>query len=116
MKFSFLTAVILSATAIFSSCNQKAMNSENQSVTKEAQLEWSGEYMVDGCGFKLTIDGKDYKPEDEAVIGEEFKQEDATMPVKVTYTETGEIIDRRCGLSTQDRSMPGIRIVSIEKL
>ncbi|NDK56656.1 hypothetical protein [Pontibacter fetidus] len=92
------------------------MNPENQAITKEAQLEWSGEYMVDGCGFKLTIDGKDYKPEDEAVIGDEFKQEETTIPVKVTYIETGEMIDRRCGLSTQDRSMPGIRITYIEKL
>ncbi|MEJ8757182.1 hypothetical protein WG947_09260 [Pontibacter sp. H259] len=113
MKFF---AFILASAALLSACSQKNMNSENTAITKEAQLEWSGEYMVDGCGFKLTIDGKDYKPEDEAVIGEEFKQEEATIPVKVTYTETGEMIDRRCGLSTQDRSMPGIRIVSIEKL
>lgn len=115
MKLSLLAAA-LSVTAILASCSQKNMNPENQAITKEAQLEWSGEYMVDGCGFTLTIDGKDYKPEDEAAIDESFKIEEATIPVKVTYTETGEIIDRRCGLSTQDRSMPGIRIISIEKL
>lgn len=109
-------AFILAFAAILSACSQKNMNSENKTITKEAQLEWSGEYMVDGCGFKLTIDGKDYKPEDENAIGDEFKQQEAAIPVKVTYTETGEMIDRRCGLSTQDRSMPGIRIVTIEKL
>jgi len=113
MKF---LSLILVAAATLSACSRTNMDSENKAITKEAQLEWSGEYMVDGCGFKLTIDGKDYKPEDEAVIGEEFKQEEAPIPVKITYTETGEMIDRRCGLSTQDRSMPGIRIVTIEKL
>ncbi|MBJ6118937.1 hypothetical protein JAO76_12080 [Pontibacter sp. BT310] len=116
MKHLSLAAAIVLMVVNFSSCSQKNMNSENNAITKEAQLEWSGEYMVDGCGFKLTIEGKDYKPEDESAISEEFKQEENLIPVKVTYTETGEIIDRRCGLSTQDRSMPGIRIISIEKL
>ena len=116
MKYLSLAAAITFMAASFTSCSQKNMTTENNAITKEAQLEWSGEYMVDGCGFKLTIDGKDYKPEDENAIGEEFKQEDNMILVKVTYTETGEIIDRRCGLSTQDRSMPGIRIISIEKL
>ncbi|MBB6610825.1 hypothetical protein H7F15_07235 [Pontibacter sp. Tf4] len=115
MKLSLLAAIV-SASALLASCSQKNMNSKDQTITKEAQLEWSGEYMVDGCGFKLTIDGKDYKPEDEATIDDSFKVEEGTVPVKVTYTETGETIDRRCGLSTQDRSMPGIRIISIEKL
>ncbi|NEM98388.1 hypothetical protein [Pontibacter burrus] len=89
---------------------------KNNTITKEATLDWSGEYMVDGCGFKLIIDGKEYKPEDEAAIDESFKAEEGATPVRVTYTETGETIDRRCGLSTQDRSMPGIRIISIERL
>ena len=111
-----LLATVFSAMAILAGCSQKSMNTEDQTITKEAQLVWSGEYMVDGCGFKLIIDGRDYKPEDEEAIDASFKTEEGTIPVKVTYTETGETIDRRCGLSTEDRSMPGIRITSLERL
>ena len=113
---TLLAAVILTTVSLFTSCTQKNMSSENHSITTNAQLEWSGEYMVDGCGFKLIIDGKEYKPEDEAAIDESFKQSEESVDVKITYTETGEMIDRRCGLSTQDRSMPGIRIISIERI
>ena len=114
--FLLLAAFILSVACLFTSCSKKNMNSENNPLTTNAELEWSGEYMVDGCGFMLKINGKDYKPEDEEAIDASFKIEGEPIPVKVTYTETGEMIDRRCGLSTQDRSMPGVRIVSIEKL
>ncbi|WP_242928429.1 hypothetical protein [Pontibacter vulgaris] len=112
MLNNLITTALLATTLAFTSCSK---NMTNTTENADAILEWSGEYMVDGCGFKLTIDGKDYKPEDESVIGDEFKQEDTTIPVIVTYTETGETIDRRCGLSTQDRSMPGIRIITIKK-
>ncbi len=113
---SYIAVIILLGSFILGACNSKTMQQENTSKTQEGQLEWTGEYMVDGCGFVLKIDGQDYKPEDENAIGEEFKIEGEPIPVRVTYTLTGETIDRRCGLATQSRAMPGIRIQTIERL
>ncbi len=77
-------------------------------------LFWSGEYMVDGCGFHLVINDTNYKPDNEDDIGDAFKTE-ASVPVRVRFERLQQQIDRRCGLATQSRAMPGIRVLSISR-
>jgi hypothetical protein len=107
-----LAAPFILAALSLTSCKNDGMT--QQSEMKEALLVWSGEYMVDGCGFHVVIDDRQYKPEDEEAILEEFKVEEP-QPVLLSYDLTGETIDRRCGLSTESKAMPGIRIKSIQR-
>jgi len=107
-----LTALTLLTVISFSSCRNKIMDKETKKT--EGLLVWSGEYMVDGCGFHVVINDREYKPEDEEAIDESFKTEEP-IPVLISYELTGETIDRRCGLSTESRAMDGIRIISLEK-
>lgn len=82
--------------------------------TANAMLVWSGEYMVDGCGFEVLIDGKRYKPDNENEIDEAFKVEGET-PVLITFEQLGRQLDIRCGLSTESRAMDAIRVVTVKK-
>ena len=109
-----LLATVFSAMAILAGCSQKSMNTEDQTITKEAQLVWSGEYMVDGCGFEVVISNKKYKPENEDEIDESFKVE-GSMPVLVEFVRLGTQLDRRCGLSPESKAMDAIRVVSVKR-
>lgn len=104
--------LVLSALALFASACQNGM--EQDTETADALLIWSGEYMVDGCGFEVEIDGKRYKPDNENDIDEAFKVE-GEIPVLITFERLGRQLDIRCGLSTQSRAMDAIRVVSVKK-
>jgi hypothetical protein len=93
----------------FNSCDE-----EEQVYTKEAILKWTGDYAVDGCGFFLKIDDKDYKPENENFISDEFKNfPNLSVLVKFIYLERK--IPYGCGL-TGPHQIAGIKIISIEKI
>lgn len=112
MKTPQLLAAILCAATFFITSCQDSMQQGTE--TADATLIWSGEYMVDGCGFEVMIQDKKYKPENEDDIDESFKVE-GSMPVLVEFVRLGEQIDRRCGLSPESRAMDGIRVISIKK-
>jgi len=66
------------------SCNEAA----EEVYTKEAILKWQGYYAADGCGFFVEIDNKEYKPENENFIGDEFKiSGDISVIIKFKYSE-----------------------------
>ncbi|QCR21786.1 hypothetical protein [Pontibacter sp. SGAir0037] len=106
-----LTYIFL-LTAVFfgSACHT---GKQNETDKAEAIIYWSGEYMVDGCGFEVEMNGKKYKPENEDAIPEVFKKQEQSK-VELTYALLDETIDRRCGLATVSREMPAIRIVYVE--
>jgi len=104
-KYIFLLLLLFA----FISCDE-----EEQVYTKEAVLKWQGYYAADGCGFFLEIDNKEYKPENENIINDEFKVSDSTL-VLVTFECLREKIEYWCGWSGQ-LQMEGIKIKSIEKL
>jgi hypothetical protein len=106
-----LVALLCAATLFIASC-QDSMQQGTE--TAEATLIWSGEYMVDGCGFEVVIKDKKFKPENEDDIDESFKVEGA-IPVVVEFERLGEQIDRRCGLSPESKAMDGIRVISVKK-
>jgi len=93
---------------IFVSCNE-----ENDVYTKVAILKWQNP-AGDGCGFFVEIDKKEYKPESENIISEEFKTSDS-IPVIVTFIYLDKKLTYWCGWSGQIQS-DGIKIISIERL
>jgi hypothetical protein len=104
-KYIFLLLSLI----VFFSCDE-----EEQVFTKEAILKWQGDYAVDGCGFFLEINKKEYKPENEDFLGDEFKTgEDISVIVKFKYSE--KKITYACGWMDQLRT-DGIKIISIEKI
>ncbi|MBX0335311.1 hypothetical protein K3G39_18910 [Pontibacter sp. HSC-14F20] len=112
MKNLLLSAIlVLMTTLAFTACQN---NTEGNAETDDAILFWSGEYMVDGCGFEVEINGKRFKPDNENEIDEAFKMEGET-PVMITYEKLGRQLDIRCGLSTQSRAMDAIRVISVKK-
>ncbi len=112
MKTTYLLIALLGLCAfMITSCQNGSNDSEE---TANALLIWSGEYMVDGCGFEVEIDGKRYKPDNENELDEAFKVEGET-PVVLTFERLGRQLDIRCGLSTQSRAMDAIRVVSVKK-
>lgn len=111
-SINLLGALLLLVALSFNSCQNESMKQQSEKI--EGLLVWSGEYMVDGCGFHVVINDRQYKPEDEEAIDQAFKTEEP-VPVLITYELTGETIDRRCGLSTESKAMDGIRILSIER-
>jgi hypothetical protein len=106
-----LTAILSAATIMLSSC-QDSLQKETE--TAEATLIWSGEYMVDGCGFEVVINDSHFKPENEDEIDAAFKVE-GEHPVVIEFERLGRQIDRPCGLSPESRAMDGIRVVSVKK-
>jgi hypothetical protein len=109
------TCIAIALVGLFAIMLTSCQNSSNDSgETANATLIWSGEYMVDGCGFEVEIDGKRYKPDNENEIDETFKVEGET-PVVLTFERLGRQLDIRCGLSTQSRAMDAIRVVSVKK-
>lgn len=109
------TCIALTLVGLFSFMMTSCQNgSDDSPETANAMLVWSGEYMVDGCGFEVLIDGKRFKPDNENEIDEAFKVEGET-PVQVTFERLGRQLDIRCGLSTQSRAMDAIRVVSVKK-
>ena len=112
MKYFSFVAVALLLTLLTSSCGNDTL--QQTSKTDEALLVWSGEYMVDGCGFHVVINDRQYKPVDEEAIDAIFKTDEPT-PVILSYELTGETINRPCGLSPESREMDAIRIQSIKR-
>lgn len=106
-----LLPLMLSSMLLFASCQNGADDTQESA---DAVLVWSGEYMVDGCGFEVEIDGRRYKPENENEIDDALKVEGET-PVVISFERLGRQLDIRCGLSTQSRLMDAIRVVSVKK-
>ncbi|RPI72012.1 MAG: hypothetical protein EHM47_09075 [Ignavibacteriales bacterium] len=95
---------------VLTSCNK-----EEELYTKEALISWTGDYAADGCGFYLTIDAKTYKPENENIIGDEFKSFDSSIKVLLKFNYLDKKVIYWCGFTGQ-QEMDGLKIISIEKL
>jgi len=81
-------------------------------LTNEATIEWSGAYEVDGCGFFVIINQKEYKPVNETIIDDSYKS--GQVDVTIKYELLNEKIEKSCGDLPYMLSFDGIRIISIE--
>ncbi len=107
-KQIFKTSLFLFITLLmfnFTSCNKDK--------TSNATISWHGEYEVDGCGFFITLDNHEYKPENESIIGDEFKN--GSQSVIIEYKITNKIVESACGDLPESTKTDGIKIISIEK-
>jgi hypothetical protein len=111
MKLKVALTSILFAVVTLTAC-QKSSQSENEGITSDATLLWTGEIAADGCGFEIEMDGKRYIAENEDAIPASFKENESTE-VKLTYMPVKEQIDRRCGMIPQPRVMDAIRVISV---
>lgn len=90
-----------------------ACEGDTTTLKASAILTWKGEYALDGCGFFITIDGKEYKPDNETTIDPIHKY--ASTLVEVEYKLLNKKIESSCGDSPEPISTDGINIVSLRK-
>lgn len=109
--YLYLAAILVATTSMMSSCQDSL---QKDTETAEGTLIWSGEYMVDGCGFEVVINDSHFKPENEDEIDASFKVEGQHLVV-IEFERLGRQIDRPCGLSPASKAMDGIRVVSVKK-
>jgi hypothetical protein len=102
LKIALLLLVI-----IFFSCQKD----DYQYLEKEAIIKWKGAYEVDGCGFFIVVDNKEYKPENENKIDAKYKSGETA--VLLTYRDLN--ISRRvmCFRNPERSEMPLLSVISI---
>jgi hypothetical protein len=105
--FLAIAAVIVSMAA-FVSCKK-----DKDNLTSDATIEWRGAYEVDGCGFFVIINKKEYKPINETIIDDSYKS--GQIDVTIKYELLNEKIEKSCGDIPYMLSFDGIRIISIKK-
>jgi len=103
MKYALLLFVL------FMGCDK---DQNNDILEASANLSWTGNYAVDGCGFFITIGEKEYKPENESVIPDRF-QSSENMNVFIVYELSIEPVEYICGFAGPSE-MDGIFILEIE--
>ncbi len=109
MKPIYLVLLIVFTGITFSGCKK---DKPGDTTTRDAVLYWTGDVAVDGCGFIIEIAGTEFKPYDESVIDDSFKQQDQTEVV-VEYRNNNEHKVFVCGLQQQHFGI--IHVVSIHK-
>ncbi|MFC2086120.1 hypothetical protein ACFLQ9_00205 [Bacteroidota bacterium] len=102
--------MILIFVFLFSTCTKE----ENEAMTKEAILSWTGAYEVDGCGFYIKMDNKTYKPENEEIINEQFQTE-GNIAVIIEFEFLNRDLEVWCGDLPEAQLTEGIRIISIKE-
>ena len=126
MKNSASTVLLLLVITIMSSaCEEYAewfppkgqpQPRDSVMVDSAALLTWTGEYDVDGCGFFITIDGEEYKPEYEDSIDDSFKEVYSPYGTEVVieYQILDKEIESYCESMPITQTLPVIRIISIQ--
>lgn len=109
MKPIYAITLLLLTGITFSSCKK---DKPGDTITRDATLHWTGDVALDGCGFIIEIAGTEFKPYDESVIDDSFKQQDHTE-VEVEYRNNNEHKAFACGLKQQHFGI--IHVVSIEE-
>ena len=99
---------IICALGTLCSCSKDSDN-----IQGEGLLTWSGDYEVDGCGFLITINGHEYKPENESIIDNSYKT--SSIHVIVEYQLLNRKIEYSCGDLPTSTLKDGIKIITIRK-
>ena len=90
MKNLFPTILLLSL--ILLSLYSCSSNTEQPIIDAIATLRWTGPLAADGCGFFVDIEGKEYKPSNEEVIPESFKERDSSQ-VQIQYKVLKDLVN-----------------------
>ena len=87
-------------------------DNDEEILTNDGVLIWSGNYEVDGCGFFLIIHDTKYKPVNESIIDESFETD--STDVSVEYVLLKKEHEYICGLHPP-RTIDGLKIISIKR-
>lgn len=104
----FCTLFILLFAVVF------LVSCDKDNRKEDALIQWTGDYAADGCGFFVTINGEEYKPENESFIDNNFKVSEGTS-VKLTYRLLNKEIESSCGDSPTLTMTEGIKIILLQK-
>ena len=108
---SISVIVVVLIIGLFASCNKDQSDSTK---FNKGILRWTGEYATCGCGFFISINEHDYKPENENNIDDRFKTYEKTQVI-IEYEELNKQIEYWCGDSPYAFYVEGIKIISIIK-
>lgn len=110
MRLFLISSAVL-AFAFITSCKK----GDGLTFKQEAELVWTGDYAVDGCGFFLRMGETEYKPENESFIDGKYKVDTLTFDVIVEYKKLNDMIETQCGLNPDPVIRNGITILSLEE-
>jgi len=108
LKFLFLIIVL----GVCFSCEKK---NEGDIFKETAILTWQGEIALDGCGFWVKINGKEYKPVNEDIIDVSYEIVGEKIRVEIEYKLLEKNVEYYCGLSNTPMNVGKIEIISIKK-
>ena len=109
MKKNIITFFAILSIVFVLSCEE-----ENEVIiTADANLIWTGDYDVDGCGFFVEIDSVEYKPENEGIIPPEYRTND-TLSIVVQYIDLLYEIEYNCGDLPEPQKSKAIELKSID--
>ena len=89
---------------------------KSDTLNSVAIVNWTGAYEVDGCGFFIKINNKEYKAVNEEIIGDEFRTFFDSSYAQLKYINLNTKIYYLCGDLPFEQKIDGIEILSIEKL
>lgn len=96
--------------ALAGACQEDGAEIQQKST---ARLVWTGDPAADGCGFFVQVGDVEFKPENENIIPETFKQYNVSKVI-ITYSHAGQRVRYSCGFAS-DAMGDGIRLTSIRK-
>ena len=112
----FIVTIISSACEEYELFKPKSQPVDSVKIDSTALLTWTGEYEVDGCGFLITIDSITYKPHNEEIINESFKQSASSgLNVIVEYKPLDIEIAYYCEDVTGPQILAPIQLFSIKR-
>ena len=80
-------------------------------LKSDAVLEWRGEYEIDGCGFFILMNDKEYKPVNEEIIDNSFKSGNTNIIIE--YELSDKKIETLCYDSHSPIEYAGIKGVEL---
>jgi hypothetical protein len=111
MTKTLITLSTILLSTLFTACSPD--NDDTESLNANAIIRWRGAYEVDGCGFFVLIDNHEYKPKNEDIFNDSYKNyEDQFATIK--YTLLDDNIEYSCGDGGNANEIDGIQIISIE--
>ena len=112
IHYSSIKAVLTFTFIIFLySCGGD--DKDENRLKSDAVLEWRGEYEIDGCGFFILMNDKEYKPVNEEIIDNSFKSGNTNIIIE--YELSDKKIETLCYDSHSPIEHAGIIIISIIK-
>ena len=109
---NFIIILLTGLVLIIASCSESTAPESTDVLQKQAVLHWQGDYAVDGCGFFVEIDSKMYKPSNEQIISDRYKQNSETQ-VSVRFRYLDHKINSYCFDAPSAIASDGIEIIEI---